>query len=121
METYSFGEWLKQRREQLNLTQRELAATVHCSVETIKKIEADECDPMGHHRDYFLTFVESAEYELFGVNQLDWLNRLETELGNVRAAIGWSIESGDVTAALRQTGSLYWFWSMRGYHHEGYG
>ncbi len=51
METYSFGEWLKQRREQLNLTQRELAATVHCSVATIKKIEADECDPMDHHRD----------------------------------------------------------------------
>src|SRR5258708_35407321 len=75
---------------------------------------------MDHHRDYFLTFVESAEYELFGVNQLDWLNRLETELGNVRAAIGWSIASGDIVAALRQTGSLYWFWSMRDYHHEGY-
>jgi transcriptional regulator with XRE-family HTH domain len=30
-ETYSFGEWLKGRRERLRLTQRELAATVHCS------------------------------------------------------------------------------------------
>jgi predicted ATPase/transcriptional regulator with XRE-family HTH domain len=45
METYSFGEWIKQRREQLRLTQRELAATVYCSVSMIKKIEADERDP----------------------------------------------------------------------------
>src|SRR5262249_52302951 len=45
MDTYSFGEWLKQRREQLRLTQRELAMTTHCSVAMIKKIEADERRP----------------------------------------------------------------------------
>ncbi len=44
-ETYSFGEWLKQRRERLHLTQPLLAATVHCSVAMIKKIEADERRP----------------------------------------------------------------------------
>ena len=44
-ETYSFGEWLKQRRERLRLTQRELALTVHCSVPMIKKIEGDERHP----------------------------------------------------------------------------
>lgn len=42
METYSFGEWLKQRREKLRLTQRELALSTHCSIAMIKKIEADE-------------------------------------------------------------------------------
>jgi predicted ATPase/transcriptional regulator with XRE-family HTH domain len=44
-ETYSFGEWLKQRRERLRLTQRELAAMTYCSVPMIKKIEADERHP----------------------------------------------------------------------------
>lgn len=44
-ETYSFGEWLKQQREKLRLTQRELAYAVHCSVAMIKKIEADERSP----------------------------------------------------------------------------
>jgi predicted ATPase/transcriptional regulator with XRE-family HTH domain len=44
-ETYSFGEWLKQRRERLRLTQRELAASAHCSVAMLKKIEADERRP----------------------------------------------------------------------------
>lgn len=45
VETYSFGEWLKRRRKQLRLTQRELAASAYCSVAMIKKIEADERRP----------------------------------------------------------------------------
>lgn len=44
-ETYSFGEWLRQRRKRLRLTQRELAASVHCSVAMLKKIEVDERPP----------------------------------------------------------------------------
>jgi predicted ATPase/transcriptional regulator with XRE-family HTH domain len=44
-ETYSFGEWLKQRREQLRFTQRELASMTYCSVPMIKKIESDERHP----------------------------------------------------------------------------
>ncbi|MBK8900778.1 MAG: helix-turn-helix domain-containing protein [Anaerolineaceae bacterium] len=45
MDTYSFGEWLKQRRKQLRLTQREVATAVFCSTAMIKKIEADERQP----------------------------------------------------------------------------
>jgi predicted ATPase/DNA-binding XRE family transcriptional regulator len=44
-ETYSFGEWLKRRREALRLTQRALAAAAHCSVPMLKKIEGDERRP----------------------------------------------------------------------------
>src|SRR5687767_1351999 len=45
VETFSFGEWVKQRRAGLRLTQRELAAAVHCSVPMLKKIEGDERRP----------------------------------------------------------------------------
>jgi non-specific serine/threonine protein kinase len=72
------------------------------------------------HRDYYLAFAERAEPELLGADQLDWLNRVEAELGNIRASIEWSLRSGDIAPSLRLTGSLYWFWSVRGYHHEGY-
>ena len=44
-ETYSFGEWVKGRRNDLRLTQRELAAAAYCSTAMIKKIEADERQP----------------------------------------------------------------------------
>ncbi|NIP23731.1 MAG: helix-turn-helix transcriptional regulator, partial [Phycisphaerae bacterium] len=43
--TYSFGEWLKQRRKQLKLTQREVAESAFCSIAMVKKIEADERQP----------------------------------------------------------------------------
>ncbi|MCB0169931.1 MAG: helix-turn-helix domain-containing protein [Anaerolineae bacterium] len=45
IDTYSFGEWVKQRRQSLRRTQREIAAAVYCSVAMIKKIEADERQP----------------------------------------------------------------------------
>ena len=43
--TWSLGYWIKRRRKALDLTQRELAALVHCSVELISKIEADARRP----------------------------------------------------------------------------
>src|SRR6266576_5616658 len=38
--TISFGQWLKQHRKQLDLTQEELADRIGCSVVAISKIEA---------------------------------------------------------------------------------
>jgi len=42
---YSFGNWIKRRRKALDLTQRELAQRVGCSLSLIYKIEADERRP----------------------------------------------------------------------------
>ncbi len=44
-ELFSFGAWLRQRRRALDLTQKELAAQVGCSVVTIRRIEADTRRP----------------------------------------------------------------------------
>src|SRR5258707_10660141 len=41
----SFGNWLRQRRKALDLTQLELADQVGCSVITLRKIEADARRP----------------------------------------------------------------------------
>lgn len=41
----AFGNWLKQRRRQLDLTQQELADCAACSVVTIRKLETDERRP----------------------------------------------------------------------------
>ncbi len=45
MDTYSFGAWLQQRRNQLRLTQKEVGAAALCSAAMIRKIEADERQP----------------------------------------------------------------------------
>ena len=41
----TFGEWLKQRRRQLDLTQQELSKRIGYSINTVRKIERDERRP----------------------------------------------------------------------------
>jgi predicted ATPase/transcriptional regulator with XRE-family HTH domain len=72
------------------------------------------------HRDYFLTLAERGGRELFGPNQMDWLNRVEEEVGNFRAAIAWSNESGDIAAGVRLIVSLHHFWPLRGHQDEAH-
>lgn len=74
----------------------------------------------GRHLDFFLKFAEEAEPELYGADQVAWLNRLERERENMRAAIAWSLASeARVGTALKLVGALGKFWEMRGYFREG--
>ena len=43
--------------------------------------------------------------------QVEWFSRLELEIDNLRAAIGWALEQEDAEAALRMTGAL-WEWNL---------
>jgi tetratricopeptide (TPR) repeat protein len=71
------------------------------------------------HAQYFLTLAEEAYPEFKGANQLQWLERLEVEHDNMRAALSWASERKEVVVALRLGGTLSWFWLVRGYHSEG--
>jgi predicted ATPase len=71
------------------------------------------------HAEYFLALAEEAEPELGGPNQVVWLERLEREHGNLRAALAWGIDSAPNELALRLTGALRAFWRVRGHLSEG--
>jgi predicted ATPase/class 3 adenylate cyclase/Tfp pilus assembly protein PilF len=71
------------------------------------------------HAEYFLTLAEEAYTELKGPDQLEWIERLEVEHDNIRAALSWASQPKEVEVALRLGGALWEFWSMRGYHSEG--
>jgi predicted ATPase/class 3 adenylate cyclase/Tfp pilus assembly protein PilF len=73
------------------------------------------------HAEYFLTLAEEAEPELWGPEDAAWLNRLEREHDNIRAALSWSIEHEEGKLALRLGAALRWFWYMKGYNREGRG
>jgi len=70
------------------------------------------------HLDYFTALTEHADPELPGPKQLTWLNRLEAELDNLRAALQWSLEK-DVEAGLRMAAALRAFWGIRGLAGDG--
>jgi predicted ATPase len=67
------------------------------------------------HAQFFLELAEGAEPELSGTEQIVWLDRLERELGNLRAALGWFRERERGAAHLRLVGSLWRFCSLRGH------
>jgi ATP/maltotriose-dependent transcriptional regulator MalT len=71
------------------------------------------------HADYFLLLVETTEPHLNGAEQAAWLDRLEAEHENLRAALRWSLDSGDADRALGLSGGLWRFWFLRGYLGEG--
>jgi len=71
------------------------------------------------HAEYFLTLAEEVRPELKMANQLQWLESLEAEHDNMRAALTWALERKEVEVTLRMGGALWWFWSVRGYHSEG--
>jgi tetratricopeptide (TPR) repeat protein len=71
------------------------------------------------HAEYFLTLAEEAYPDFKGANQLQWLERLEAEHDNMRAALTWALERKEAEVALRLGGALWYFWWMRGYYSEG--
>ncbi|HET8632470.1 MAG TPA: protein kinase [Thermomicrobiales bacterium] len=71
------------------------------------------------HALQYLRLAEAAYDRLTGAEQVVWLDRLEREHGNLRAALTWLIEAGEANLSLRLAASLWNFWMLRGYLSEG--
>lgn len=75
------------------------------------------------HAAYCLEFAERAASKLLGPESAEWSNLLESEIGNLRAALNWCCSAGagkdDHETGLRLAGTLHWFWYLRGYLTEG--
>jgi predicted ATPase/DNA-binding XRE family transcriptional regulator len=66
------------------------------------------------HATYFLDLLERADPV-----QKYWLERLEREHDNLRAALRWMLVRGDAKKALRLSGAAWRFWQMHGHLREG--
>ena len=97
-------------------------------LETVRQYAAGQLDAQGPaaadsartaHRDHYLALAEAAAPQLVAADQTQWLDRLEAELGNLRAAIAFSLTQADPEPGLRLAASLYVFWRARGHAAEG--
>ncbi|MCW3053438.1 MAG: transcriptional regulator, LuxR family, partial [Chthonomonadales bacterium] len=95
-------------------------------METVRTYAAERLAERGEaetmrrrHRDCFLAFAETAEPKLAGAEQSEWLERLEAEHDNLRAALEWTLIEADTGEGLRLCGALSRFWMRHAHYAEG--
>jgi predicted ATPase/DNA-binding CsgD family transcriptional regulator len=97
-------------------------------LDTVRQYAAGQLDALGTeataaartaHRDYYLTLAEEAAPHLKASSQVPWLDRLDAELGNLRAALAVSKAEPDPEPGLRLATALERYWSIHGHFAEG--
>ena len=95
-------------------------------LETIRAYALEKLEEAGEmsqlsdrHLDFYLLKAEEAAPKLNEAYQQLWLNVLEEEHENLRAALAWSLENGRIEQGLRIATALIRFWEIRGYVQEG--
>jgi non-specific serine/threonine protein kinase len=71
------------------------------------------------HGHYFARLAATAAGTLSGPDQAFWLDNLESEHDNLRAALRWALAQNEVAVALSLVSDLWKFWAIRGYYVEG--
>jgi tetratricopeptide (TPR) repeat protein len=95
-------------------------------LETIREYARERLEVSGNaevirrlHAEYFLALAEQGASELKGPDEATWLERLEMDHDNMRAALSWTLQSEEAELGMRLAGALWQFWDMRGYYGEG--
>jgi predicted ATPase len=112
-----------------SLVRLEAAASVeprYVMLETIREFaaerlsESSDAGPVARqHCAYYLALSERAEPELKSSKQRMWLDQLEMEHDNLRAALRWALVHEASEDALRLAAALWTFWYMHGHMTEG--
>ena len=97
-------------------------------LETIREYAAERLGESGEaedlrrrHAEYFVALAEEAEPHLRKDSEesREWLDRLDPEHDNVRAALDELDTSGEGELVLRLAGAVWWFWDARNLLVEG--
>jgi predicted ATPase/DNA-binding CsgD family transcriptional regulator len=80
---------------------------------------AEAADALTRHAAFFCALGAQAAPNIMGRDAAAWCDRLEREHDNLRAAIRWSVETGEIAAGLDLVGDLRDFWFTRGFISEG--
>ena len=87
------------------------------ALDCLRRREA-EAEVRNWHMAYFLEFAETADKEIHGPDQVEWINRLESEHENFRATLEQCVSNQNTEIALRLLGALAWSWTVRNHYSE---
>ncbi len=87
-----------------------------------KLTEQEQKQLAHHHFDYFLGLAAQGDQHLLygGPGKLGWVERLDTEIDNLRAALTWSLTSDNSALRVHLSALLGHFWMCAGRWREGY-
>jgi predicted ATPase len=95
-------------------------------LETIREFASEQLAASGElvtveraFEEFLMRRAEAAEEGLHGPDHLHWLDRLEAEHNNLRAAMNRALDRGDGPIALKLALRLWEFWETRGHRSEG--
>jgi predicted ATPase/DNA-binding XRE family transcriptional regulator len=94
-----------------------MLAPIHAYAQEQLQTHGELEDARRHHAGFFADWAEGIELRLQGAEQIVWLERLECEHNNLRAAQEWAHQH-DPVLGLRLASALWDFWVTRGHHHE---
>lgn len=84
------------------------------------RLTDDELDDLRErHAGAYLSLAETAEPELSGRVRRTWFDRLERDIGNLRAATDYFIRNGRADEAMRLAYAMWRLWQTRGMLYEG--
>jgi predicted ATPase/class 3 adenylate cyclase len=99
-----------------------LLETVRLYSQRLLRESGEEDDARRRHAIWYLELAERADPALQGPEQVKWLDLLDLEHDNMRAALEWSKTNHDVAdLELHLAVALWHFWEIRGYWIEGRG
>jgi predicted ATPase len=86
-------------------------------------LAADAAEAAATERAHALRHLELAAVAERGLTsgegQRDWLDRLDREHDNLRAALAWARDNGETAIGLELAASLWRYWGRRGHAREG--
>jgi predicted ATPase/DNA-binding SARP family transcriptional activator len=88
------------------------------ALERLGELEPDQAT-CGRYVAYFLDLAERAYPNLRGAESSIWLEQIEEDHDNMRAALAFALDRGDLETALRLAGALARYWLVRGQLSEG--
>lgn len=104
------------RREEITGTTRfEMLPTIRDFLSEILARDGRQSTMSDRHAEYYLGVAEVAAPALHGDDQRLWMDRLERDHDNLRAALDWATEKPDPELAVRLAFALWRFWQQRGY------
>ena len=95
-------------------------------LETIREFAAEQLAASGRaadlqrqHAELYARLTDDARDRLTGPDSREWLDRLEADHGNLRAALAWAHAEQRTDVGLRILAGAWRFWQRRGYLGEG--